>query len=131
MTDADRIVREDFSQQRGVLPSHLPRGWGTAGFVERCGWAFRHKDGLYVLMTTNEERDDCMWMHVSFSRQDKVPDWSDTARVKHAFIGDNRKAIVVLPPASEYVNIHPRVLHLWCNLDKDPLPDFRWGDGGI
>ena len=127
----NRYVRQDFSQQRAVLPGCLPEGWKSRGWMDNMGWCYVHRDGLCVLLTTNEELDGCMWMHVSFSRRSRIPDWRDTGRVKHVFIGQHRKGIVVLPPASEHVNIHPRCLHLWCNLDKDPLPDLRWGDGGI
>jgi hypothetical protein len=41
------------------------------------------------------------------------------------FVGKERKAVQVLPPASEYVNIHPHCLHLYAAIEHDPLPDFR------
>lgn len=86
--------------------------------------------GLYVIVSGCVEGDGRRWIHVSCSRSDRLPSWSDLRKVKDAFIGRERKAIQVLPPASEYVNFHPYVLHLWCCLDGDGLPDFR-KDGAI
>jgi hypothetical protein len=69
--------------------------------------------------------DGKRWMHVSVSRPNALPDWNDLRLVKDTFIGRDRKAIQILPPASEYVNDHKYVLHLWACLDGDGLPDFR------
>lgn len=121
--------REDYCRERQVLPKSLPDGWSTL-VPGRAGYESTSRDGLRVLMGAHIEEDGCVWLHVSFSRRTRIPDWKDTVRVKHIFIGENRKAISVFPPAAEYVNVHPRCLHLWCNLDVDLLPDFRW-EGGI
>lgn len=80
---------------------------------------------LRVICSARLEADGKRWMHVSCSRQDRLPDWQDLRLVKDTFIGRDRLAIQVLPRASEYVNCHPRVLHLWSCLDSDPCPDFR------
>lgn len=86
-------------------------------------------DELMVLVSKSLEADDKMWLHVSLSRPSRLPTWQDLRRVKDAFVGKDRKAIQVLPADSEYVNIHPFVLHLFCCLDGDVLPDFRRGTG--
>lgn len=65
------------------------------------------------------------WMHVSLSRQSKLPSYADICRVKEEIIGKEKKAIQVHPPESEHVNIHPYCLHLWSPIGHDPLPDFR------
>jgi hypothetical protein len=82
-------------------------------------------DNLKVLVSTATEADGRVWLHVSMSRPARLPSWSDVKRVKNAFIGKDRKAIQVFPADREYVNDHPFVLHLFCCLDGDPLPDFR------
>lgn len=65
------------------------------------------------------------WRHVSISRPDKIPSYDDLALAKRAFVGDDAKAIMVLPPADKHVNIHPFVLHLFAPHDgSDPLPEF-------
>jgi hypothetical protein len=56
-----------------------------------------------------------------------MPSWEDCRLVKDTFIGRDRRALQILPPASEYVNIHPYCLHLWSCLDGAGLPDFRHG----
>jgi hypothetical protein len=82
-------------------------------------------DSLVVIVSARVEADGKRWMHVSCSRPNRLPTWDDLRRVKDVFIGKNRKAIQVMPPASEYVNIAKFALHLWCCLDGDGLPDFR------
>jgi hypothetical protein len=80
---------------------------------------------MFVICTGRVEADGRRWLHVSFSRRDRLPDWPDLRLVKHTFIGDERIALQVLPRQAEYVNVHPNVLHLWSCLDGDPVPDFR------
>lgn len=80
---------------------------------------------LAVLCTARVELDGQRWIHVSCARPDKIPTWNDMALVKRVFIGEERKAVQVMPPIAEHVNFHPRCLHLFSCLDRDPLPDFR------
>lgn len=94
---------------------------GGGGAWKRIG------DELMVTMSESLESDGRTWIHVAFSRPTRLPSWSDMKRVKDAFIGKERRAISVLPRASEYVNIHPYCLHLFACLDDDGLPDFRRG----
>ena len=83
------------------------------------------KGDLQVLASAAVERDGHRWLHVSLSRQGRLPSWDDITLVKQIFIGDERLALQVFPPQAEYVNIHPHVLHLWCCIDARPVPDFR------
>src|SRR3990167_1384383 len=102
-------------------------------FTRHQGWlgdyVYRDVGGrkLTVICSARVERDGRRWMHVSCSRPSSLPTWEDLRLVKDTFIGIERKAIQVLPPQSEYVNLHPYVLHLWSCLDGDGLPDFREG----
>lgn len=86
---------------------------------------------LAVICSAQVEADGKRWIHVSCSRADRLPSWKDLRRVKDVFVGVHRKAVQVFPAQSEYVNVHPNVLHLWACLDGDPLPDFRLADGTI
>lgn len=85
---------------------------------------------LHVICSAAVERDGRRWMHVSCSRRNRLPSWEELRLVKDTFIGPDRRALQILPPQSEYVNLHPNVLHLWSCLDSDGLPDFR-KDGEI
>lgn len=82
-------------------------------------------DTLLVIASGATEADGKRWIHVSLSRPSRLPSWEDVREVKDTFIGPDRKAIQVLPPKAEYVNVHRYTLHLFCCLDGDPLPDFR------
>lgn len=93
--------------------------------------AFRSIDGLAVIVSQAVEQDGKRWLHVSCSRRDRLPSWEDLGDVKAAFLGDEVLAIQVLPKKSQYVNLHPFVLHLWRCLDSDPCPDFTRGSGQI
>lgn len=66
-----------------------------------------------------------VWYHVSVSRATEIPTYHDCFWVKNHVIGRERKAIMILPPESEHINIQPNCLHFWANLERDPLPDFR------
>jgi len=65
------------------------------------------------------------WLHVSCSARDMIPTWAELREVKDLFCGANSLALQILPPAAEYVNAHPNVLHLWVCLEGRPVPDFR------
>jgi hypothetical protein len=108
-----------------LFPLALPPPWAV---IEK------HSDGaayhnpitaLNVICSASMERDSRRWLHVSVSHPDRLPTWDELAEVKSLFIGTERKAIQVLPPTEEHVNVHPTCLHLWACLDGDGLPDFR------
>lgn len=71
------------------------------------------------------EQDGLKWIHLSVSRENRLPSWVDMIRAKDAWLGPESKAIQVFPPKAEYVNISD-VLHLWeCIDNPHVLPDFR------
>jgi len=64
------------------------------------------------------------WEHVSVSLRDRTPTWEEMCRVKALFWEEEDCVIQYHPPASEYVNNHDHVLHLWRPLEAVlPLPD--------
>lgn len=65
------------------------------------------------------------WIHLSCSREGRVPSYQDLTTMKKLFLGDDLAGIMVLPKQEEHVNIHPNCLHLFCPYGFDPLPDFR------
>ena len=70
------------------------------------------------------------WLHVSFARKSRMPTYAEMKMIKRDFIGEDKKAIFVLPKKENYVNIHPNCLHLW-TCENDILPDFDCGLGTI
>jgi hypothetical protein len=90
-------------------------------------------DGALLFVIVGAECiDGELWAHLSMSvkRPARLPSWHELRWCKDYFLGD-RKAVQVLPPRAQYVNIHPHVLNLYAPLERDPLPDFRMpvGDG--
>lgn len=67
---------------------------------------------------------DEVWYHVSFSRSSAMPSYRDVSWVRTVFFSPDLKAIQVFPKKKKHVNFHPFTLHLWANLQRDPLPDF-------
>ncbi|SRR6266568_882588 len=85
--------------------------------------AYHDGSGLRVIITVERHPPDSRrWQHISVSREDRYPSWEDLLAVKEEFIGEEEEAYQVLPRASEYVNIHPNVFHLWHCLDGDVMP---------
>jgi hypothetical protein len=111
------------------LPTELPSG---VRLIERRldGAAYRVQNGrfagLVVVASVAVERDKKLWLHVSCSRRDRLPSWDDMKFVKQVFIGEDKYAYQVFPPASQYVNIHPHCLHLYHCLEGSPLPEFSF-----
>lgn len=93
-------------------------------YTNACQYAVRLDGVLLVAIVEVECHDGALWGHLSVSAQKRVPSWEELRWCKEYFLGD-RKAVMVLPPRAEYVNVHPHVLHLFAPLERDPLPDFR------
>lgn len=91
------------------------------------GWIF---NGLQVIASVAIFDDGREWLHVSFSRKNKMPTYDDLQLVKREFIGNDKKAVMIFPETKNYVNIHPNCLHLWYSADN-PLPEFSAGTGAI
>lgn len=89
---------------------------------------WRH-NGL-VVMASVAEYNNTEWLHISFSRKNRMPDYNDIQIVKRNFIGDDKKAIMVFPEWKNHVNICEHCLHLFYSADN-PLPDFSGGTGSI
>jgi hypothetical protein len=113
-------------------PTVLPPGWELFGPQSDDGRRYYSPLlQLMVILTARREQDGRRWLHLSCSHQRRTPTWVELREVKDIFFGPDRYAYQVLPPASHYVNINARVLHLWHCLDEDPLPDFTCGSGSL
>jgi hypothetical protein len=108
----------------------MPRDWRVRA-IGLDGGAYENKNGLRVVTSVAKEEDGRHWLHVSLSRAGRMPTYQDIAEVKRIFIGEDRKAIFVLPEKARHVSIHDFCLHLWASLEYDPLPNFDEGLGTI
>lgn len=79
-------------------------------------------NGLHVIVSP-AKYEGTEWLHVSFSRKSRIPDYKDIQLVRKDFIGTDKKSIMVFPKESHYVNIAKYCLHLWYSADN-PIPDF-------
>lgn len=119
MSGPDDLI--DYVEAWDLVPRVLPVPWQHALATEQVAFEGR---GLFVIMSAslyNGER----WLHVSASGRGRVPSYAELAEIKRVFVGRDRLALQLFPPAAEHVNIHPHVLHLWAPLDHRPVPDFR------
>lgn len=118
-----------------VLPPILPFGVKEVNKgMFHNGKALRvtkgNSKGLLIICTIGQELDHKDWVHISYSRSDRIPDYQDTKFVLDNFVID-KTAIAVYPPKNQYVNDHKYCLHLWIPIGHNPLPDFRKGVGTI
>ena len=122
--------------EEGVVNAALARVAPAWTLVARAedGAAFRR--GTLQAILSVERHDGHLWLHVSAcgrtgERRFYLPSWEEMKRVKQDFLGDVW-AYGVLPPARDYVNDHPSVLHLFARMDgASALPDFTRGTGTL
>ena len=123
---------------RDLMPVVLPNEWreeggGTFGDDGHINGLMYLNDrrGLKAILSAAVELDGRRWLHLSVSHALRLPTWAEFVAAKEALMGRDRKAIQVLPPRREWVNISPHVLHLFACVDGDVLPDFTRGSGGL
>jgi hypothetical protein len=63
------------------------------------------------------------WDHVSVSRKNRCPNWTEMEHVKRLFFRDDETAVQFHVPEADHVNMHPTCLHLWrCTSRPFPRP---------
>lgn len=100
-----------------------PKGWRLVQPSEDGGKYLNHSRGLGVILSVTVEDDGKPWVHFSLSHKNRIPTWGELRTTKEAFLG-NVHAYQVLPPTEIYVNLNPKVLHLFTCLDGPQLPEF-------
>ena len=88
-------------------------------------------EGLVVILSADLMGDGRRWLHFSMVAKTGLPSWEQLVRAKEAILGSESKAIQVIAPRSEWVNIHSKCLHQFVCLDGDPLPDFTMGSKSL
>lgn len=91
------------------------------------GYAYKGVQGLTVIQTIDIQADGEEWIHTSFSRRGRMPDYTDMEMIKRVFVGRANKAIMVFPDEAHHVNIHNFCLHFFTPVGHDPLPEFSHG----
>jgi hypothetical protein len=94
--------------------------WGWEG-DGTCG-AFTFKspvDRAEMKVIASCEGD---WDHVSVSRNNRCPNWTEMEAVKRYFFNDDETAVQFHVPATDHINCHPACLHLWRFQGEFPRP---------
>lgn len=94
---------------RGELRSNPGDPYGAFRIQGPCGAP------LYIIACNGEVPDQSIagWEHVSVRRNKHVPNWQEMCFVKNLFWAPDECVVQFHPPASQYVNNHPHVLHMW------------------
>lgn len=87
-------------------------------------------NGLRVMASAVIYPDGREWLHVSFSRKNRVPDYKDMKMIRDHFFGEERKCIMVFPTKDHYVNIASTCLHFYYS-KYNPIPDFDFNLSGF
>lgn len=61
------------------------------------------------------------WEHVSVSRDDRMPSWTEMDYVARTFWQPHETVVQFHVPRTDHVNVHPNCLHLWRPTGK-PVP---------
>ena len=121
----------DVEYEPAWIADHIPRVIPPNWRVVKINWDgvlwVSGSLGISVILSGNTEQDGKRWLHLSLARRSRLPSWEEVRLVKDLFLGKERLAVQVLPPASRYININPHCLHLWSCVDGDPVPDFARG----
>lgn len=92
-----------------------------------CGQFVFRVNGVLVLAQASDgalKEGEPRWQHVSVSlvkTPSFVPSYESMCKIKDLFWEPQDWVVQFHPAKSEYVNMHPGVLHLWRPLDQ-PLP---------
>jgi hypothetical protein len=129
-----QITVQAFNDSQGATHTiSVPPGWKVAQ-IAQDGVAFRIPGGRFVMSSVERRADDGhLWMHLSQSHPSRLPPRPELVEMRDALLGSDVECYQVCPPASRYVNLNERVLHLWACLDKPEgvLPRFEGEVEGV
>lgn len=70
------------------------------------------KGGCNVWVTRDRYNTGEVRWHMSISRTDRYPVWDEIRDARYDLLPDEITMGMLLPPKSEYVNLHPNCFHL-------------------
>lgn len=128
------LIDEDFRVERGPLKSDESYGVVGAFVIPTKSISTLDKNkplnqhGHHIQCISHDGRETG-WEHVSCtithqpSHKTYCPNWEQMATIKQAFWEKEETVLQYHPKASEYVNIHKEVLHLFRPLNQEvPTP---------
>jgi hypothetical protein len=105
-------------QVKGVALSKMGENQGAFVIPESA-----NNRTLYIIASDGEG-----WEHVSVQawtgQRSKTPSWQEMCIAKEAFWDDPEDVVMQIHPrASDYINLHPHVLHLWRPTGEHTIPE--------
>jgi hypothetical protein len=74
--------------------------------------AYEGPNHVAVLVTIDNTPRFGPLLHVSLSHRKRDPYWSEIKAAREAFFSPDIDVMMILPRASDYVNLHPHTFHL-------------------
>jgi hypothetical protein len=110
----------DLDQWRDTGPEVVKHFGGTGDHTCGAFWVSSPIDKARMRVVASS---DGGWDHVSVSRRNRCPNWTEMEFVKRAFFLDNETAMQLHVKPIEHINCHPHTLHIWRPHDMPiPLP---------
>lgn len=101
------------------------------------GWAGDETCGAFVIPSPIDKAalriiasSECDWDHVSVSRVNRCPNWTEMAHIKALFFDEDETVMQLHVPSADHVNDHPHCLHLWRPQKQDIPRPPGWMVGG-
>lgn len=89
-------------------------------------WVHRILHDFLVIKSFSTMEDGSKWIHISLSRNDRLPSWAEITKVKNEFLGEESEAYHVIPKTSDHVNLHSFCMHLWSPIKTEQrLPNLQ------
>lgn len=80
-------------------------------YFGRAGDSLLFKSGeCRIMLSGPAEREQIGW-HFSISCESRNPTWEEQRDARYALIPDGVYMVQILPPKSQYVNVHPFCFH--------------------
>jgi len=78
-------------------------------YVYNKAWS---KGDLRIWITRDLYNSGSVRWHMSISTKTRYPTWDEIRDARYALMPDDITMAMLLPPKSEYVNLHPNCFHL-------------------
>ena len=69
-------------------------------------------------------QENGLW-HLSISNPDHYPEWDTIKFVRYSFCPEDITMAMLLPPKSEYVNLHSNCFHLWQLREESKIVEVK------
>lgn len=101
--EADKYL-EFFKTRENIARAH---GYKFEGFTKHCVIYKKGNIGIMVGLEPN------VGWHLSISHPHRYPTWDEIRNARFVMTPNEVTMAFILPPSSEYVNIHPNCFHLF------------------